>query len=221
MRLRTTPIIAAALAAATIAAGCGGGSSEPSEPFSPQVSLRAVGGTERTDKPGFVLNVKTRPGDANIRSVAVTLPPVTLVDATSVGEFCSEGDLESDDCAGKKRLGVARAFSPAYDGPLAGPVFAVTGSGRLPRLAYLLDGPVSVLLRGKIVSKGGRIGASVEDLPDTALDSFELTVDGGKNAYLVLSRNICGAVAPAEAVFTSQDGETLKRKVPLEADCGS
>jgi hypothetical protein len=221
MGTRTTSIIVGALGAAVLAVGCGGGSSEPSKPFSPQVSLRAVGGTERTDKPGFVLNVKTRPGDANISSVAVTLPPVTLVDTTAVGKFCSEGDLEADDCAGKQRLGFARAFSPAYDGSLSGPVFAVTGSGRLPRLAYLLKGPIDVLLRGKIISKGGRIGASVEDLPDTALDSFELAVDGGETGYLVLSRNICGATAPAEAVFTSQEGETFKRKVPLEADCGS
>lgn len=221
MRPRTTSIIVA-LALAAFAAGCGGGSSEPSKPFSPQASLRALGGTVRTDKPAFILNVKTRTGDANIRSVAVTLPPVALVDATAVGNFCSEGDLDSDDCAGKQRLGVARAFSPAYDGPIAGPVFAVTGSGRLPRLAYLLEGPIDIVLRGKVISEGGRVGASVEDLPDTALESFELAVDGGENGYLVLSRNICGAkVAPAEAVFTSQEGATLKRKVPLKADCGS
>lgn len=224
MRPRTTYALVAtlALALAIAAAGCGGSETTGSgEPFAPRASLSAVGGTKRTDKPSFVLRVETRPADARIRTVSVSLPPVTLVDTTSLGSFCTERDLRADRCAGKKRLGTARALSPAYGGPLAGPVYAVTGSGKLPRLAYVLNnGPASILLRGRILSAGGRIGASVEDIPDVPLSSFELVVDGGKGGYLVLSRDICRPAAPADAVFTSQAGDTFERKVPLEAGCG-
>jgi hypothetical protein len=221
VRHKTTPILPIALAATIAFAGCGGGSETTgsSAAFAPQASLKAVGGTKRTDKPAFVLRVKARPGDDHIRSVFVNLPPVTLVDTTSLGSFCTERDLKADGCAGKKRLGTARAVTSAYGGSLSGPVYAVTGSGQLPRLAYLLHGPPSVLLRGRIISKGGRIGAGVEDLPDVPLESFELTVAGGKDGYLVLSRNICGSKAPADAVFTSQAGATFEQAIPLEADC--
>jgi hypothetical protein len=223
--LRRTAVagLLGALACATLLAGCGGdsGTTASTEPFEPHATLRAVGGTVRTDKPRLVIRVEARPGDDNIRSVAVNLPPVVLVDTTAVGKICSESELKTDECAGSHKLGSARVVSPAYDGALSGPVYLVSGSGTLPGLAYLLSGPADVLLRGRVVSKGGRIQASVEDVPDTPLKTFELTIDGGKSGYLVLSRNICGAKAIADGTFTSQGGGTYRQKIPLEADCAS
>lgn len=223
--IRRKPISSAlaGLAFAIFIAGCGGGSesSTPSEPFEPQASLRAIGGTVRTDKPQFVMLVKARPGDANIRSAAVTLPPVVLVDQTAIRGLCSKRELGADDCAGHKRMGAARVLSPAYSGALAGPVYAVSGFGGLPRLVYVLNGPAKVLLQGRIVTKGERIQAGVDNVPDTPLKTFELRIDGGKPGYLVLSRNICRAKAMADASFTSQDGQTYTRQIPLKVDCGA
>jgi hypothetical protein len=210
-----------ALSCAAPLAGCGGdsGTTASTEPFAPHATLEAVGGTVRTDKPRLVIRVEARPGDENIRSVAVNLPPVVLVDTTAIGRICSESELKTDECAGSHRLGSARVVSPAYDGALRGPVFLVSGSGTLPGLAYLLSGPADVLLRGRVVSKGGRIEAGVDDVPDTPLKTFELTIDGGRSGYLVLSRNICAAEAVGDGTFTSQAGQTYRQKIPLEADC--
>jgi hypothetical protein len=214
--------LAVALASAALVAGCGGGgdsdSSTVSTPFAPSATLKAVGGTQRTDKPDIVMRVLARPGDANIRSVAVDLPPVVLVDTGAI-DICAKSELESDECAGHTPLGRARVLSPAFEAPLTGPVYVVSGSGRLPGLVYLLSGPSSITLRGKVVSKGGRIQAGVEDVPDTPLESFELTIDGGKPGYLVLSTNICQGEPVADGVFTSQDEQTHEQKIPLEADC--
>lgn len=211
------------LSCAALLAGCGGDSATTasSRPFEPHATLRAIGGTVRTDKPRLVIRVEARPGDENIRSVAVNLPPVVLVDTTAIGKICSEAELESDDCAGSHPLGGARVLSPAYDGALSGPVYLVSGSGTLPGLAYLLSGPAEVVLRGRVVSKGGRIQAGVDDVPDTPLKTFELTIDGGKSGYLVLSRNICAAETFADGTFTSQEGQTYRPRIPLEAECGN
>jgi hypothetical protein len=51
------------------------------------------------------------------------------------------------------------------------------------------------------------------------LKEFEFTLYGGMHGYLVLSRNICGATAVADAKFTSQEGQSHKEKVPLTANC--
>jgi hypothetical protein len=223
VRSRLTRILLAALGAALLAAGCGDGGSDATEsdaPFEPRATLEAIGGTSRTDKPEIVLRVRARPGDANIRSVAVNLPPVVLVDTTAVGKICSEKELESNGCADSNPLGAARAVSPAYDAPLAGPVHVVSGSGQLPGLVYSLSGPADVQLRGRVVSNGGRMQAGVDDVPDTPLKSFELRIKGGRSGYMVLSRNICGAEAVADGTFTSHDGQTRRQKIPLEADCG-
>jgi hypothetical protein len=223
--LRRTAIftLLGALSCAALLAGCGGdsGTTAPTEPFEPHATLKAVGGTVRTDKPRLVIRVEARPGDGNIRSVAVNLPPVVLVDTTAIGRICSESELKTDECASSHRLGSARVLSPAYDGALRGPVYLVSGSGTLPGLAYLLSGPADVLLHGRVVSKGGRIQAGVDDVPDTPVKTFELTIDGGRSGYLVLSRNICGAEAVADGTFTSQAGQTYRQKIPLEADCAS
>ena len=220
---KSIPSALAALAAAILIVGCGGGSesSEPSVPFEPQASLRAIGGTVRTDKPQFVMRVKARPGDANIRSAAITLPPAVFVDQAAIVNLCSKRELKADDCAGRKRMGFARILSPAYGGALTGPVYAVSGFGGLPRLVYVLGGPAKVLLYGRIVTKGERIQAGVDNVPDTSLKTFELRIDGGKPGYLVISRNICRTKTTADASFTSQDGETYAQRIPLKASCGA
>jgi hypothetical protein len=213
----------AAIAGAALIAGCGGDSEdteEPRVPFQPRASLTAVGGTNRTEKPQFVIKVKARAGDANIRSAAVTLPPVVLVDQAAIGNICSRSELQTEDCAGHPRMGVARVVSPVYNGALEGPVYAVSGFGGLPHLAYILRGPAKVVLRGRILTKGARLQAGIEDIPNTPLDTFEFRIDGGKNGYLVLNQDICATDAMADAVFTGQGGERHREQIPLEADCG-
>lgn len=214
------PILGLALAAALLV-GCGGDDEpEATKPFQPQASLTAVGGTQRTAKPEVVLRVEARRGDANIRAATVTLPSAFLVDQTAVRSICSERELEEARCAGRKRIGAARVVSPAYDGVLAGPVYPVTGSGGLPRLAYVLGGPANLLLRGRIEVRGIRLAASVEDVPDTPLGSLELRMDGGAPGYLVVSRDLCRRQATAQVSFAGHEGQTFEERIPLRADCG-
>lgn len=215
-------LLASALLLVALPLGACGGSDESgtsSTLFAPEATLKAVGPHARTDKPDFVLRVEAKKGDANMRSVQVELPPVTLVDAEAIGSICSRAELESDRCVDHRPIGVARVVSPAYEKPLSGDVYTVSGGGRLPKLVYVLGGPADILLEGEIVSEGGRIGAGVDDIPDTPLDSFEFTVEGGKSGYLVVSRDLCAGDPQADATFESQDGQVLREKIPLEAGC--
>ena len=211
-------------AASFLVAGCGGNSDESGDagkPFEPRASLTAIGGTARTDKPELVMRVEARPGDVNIRSAAVTLPAAFMVAPTALGDLCSERELKASDCSGRERMGSARVVSPAYDEALTGPVYAVSGSGGLPRLAYVLGGPAKILLRGRIVVRRLRIQAGVDDVPDVPLNTFELRIDGGAPGYLILSRDICRTAVTADASFTSQDSEAFKQRIPLVATCGA
>lgn len=217
-------LLALAAAALPLLAGCGGGGgggeTTPQKPFRPAATLRVVGGTTRTAKPEWVLLVKTRPGDANILSAQILLPPVALVDALAVRGLCARSELKSDRCAGKQRLGSSRVVTPASDRPLSGPVYVVSGPGRQLHLAYVLGGPTSLLLEGLVENQPNRIGASVEEVPDTAMTSFELRIAGGSSGYLVLSRDICHGKPMADAMFTGQEGQTYREEVPLQAECG-
>jgi hypothetical protein len=218
-RAIAAPLALAALLAALVA-GCGSETTTPSVPFAPSATLRAVGGTVRTQKPDFVLRVTTRPNDENMRSVAVRLPRVVLVDTTALGGMCSRSELKSKRCAGKRPLGRAEVQTPLARGGLAGPVYVVSGYGRVFHLAYVLSGPPKIVLEGRVVSKGGRIEAGVDEIPDQPVSELRLTIEGGPKGYLVLSRDICRSREPAEVTFKSQEGQVHREKVPLEAQCG-
>lgn len=214
----------ALLVTAALLGGCGGGSdstsTEASAPFAPRATLKVVGGTTRTSKPDIVLEVTTRPGDANIRSAKVELPPVALVDAESIRRLCARSELESKNCAGRQSLGTSTVVSPAFGEPLRGPVYVVSDPAGRFDLAYVLSGPTSLVLEGKVQSEGGRIGAGIENVPDTPIKTFELKIAGGEHGYLVLDRDICRGKPMATVAYTSQDGQSDEEKVPLTAECG-
>ena len=129
------------------AANCG------SLPFKPKMAIRQVGGrkaTSRAQDPSIRFDLWTRPGDANIKSLSVTLSKAFAIDQRHLGNLCSEAELARTKCAGRQAIGTASTTTPLLDVPLEGPVYAVSGSGGLPRLAFVLDGQVSLLPRADV-----------------------------------------------------------------------
>lgn len=78
--------------------------------------------------------------------------------------------------------------------PLTGPVYAVSGSGGLPRLALLLDGQVSLIPRARTETVKGGLMTTVPVVPDAPIGHFRLTVFGGKHGYLLNTRDTCSKV---------------------------
>ena len=93
----------------------------------------------------MVFDLRTRPGDANIKSLSLTLSKSFAIDQRHLGNLCSEAELAQTQCAGRQAIGTASTRTPLLDAPLSGPVYAVSGSGGLPRLAFVLDGQVSLV----------------------------------------------------------------------------
>ena len=225
MRAGGWKLIVAAFGPLVLLAGCGSGGGSDSTAtatasFVPKATLRAVGGTTRPAKPEIVLRVEPRPGDANIRSAKVVLPPVALVDAEAIRRLCGRSELESDNCAGRQSLGTSTVVSPALGKPLTGPVYVVSGPGSTFHLAYVLGGPTNLVLEGTVASTSGRVGAGIENVPDTPLRSFELKIAGGESGYLVLDRDICHGRPMGTVTYKSQEGQTYEELIPLQANCG-
>ena len=126
-------------------------------PFKPAMTMRQVGkkGTTRTKNPQIDFDLKTRPGDANIKSLSVTLSHAFEIDQRHLGNICSEKELIANQCAGRTPIGKASTTTPLLDQPLSGPVYAVSGSGGLPRLAFILNGQVNLVPRADTTTVGG------------------------------------------------------------------
>jgi hypothetical protein len=213
--------------------GCGGLG------FSPHLSgqiLNGAQGIHRSDHPNLSFNLHATPGDANLASVSVLLPQAFQIDQANLGNICSETQLATQECAGRNTVGTASATTPLLGSTLSGPVYAVSGSGGLPKLAVILNGPpadpVHLLVRGLTETVGARIKNTFPLVPDAPVSNFTLTLNGGAGGYLVNNRNVCGKRVKrhghkklvktplnADAFFTAQDGDTLAQSVPIAAQC--
>ena len=127
-------------------------------------------------------------------------------------------------CAGRQAIGEATTTTPLLDQPLSGPVYAVSGSGGLPRLAFILDGQVNLVPRAetKTIFKGeaGRLQTTVPVIPDAPIGHFHLAVFGGKQGYLINTRDLCVHAPLTEVSYTAQNGKSRTQNIRLKAPCG-
>jgi hypothetical protein len=190
-------------------------------PFKPNVTVRQLGrkSTNRATNPKIRFDLRTRPGDANIKSISVTLPTAFEIDQRHLGNICSEKELAANDCAGRTPIGKATTQTPLLDQPLAGPVYAVSGSGGLPRLAFILNGQVKLVPRADTKTVNGRLQTTAPVVPDAPIGHFILTVFGGKTGYLVNTRNLCGKTPNVNVRYTAQNGKAASQKAPVTTAC--
>jgi hypothetical protein len=193
-------------------------------PFKPKMSVRQLGGRKKTRRavnPVLGFDLRTRPGDANIQSISVTLSNAFEIDQRHLGNICSEKELAANQCAGRTPIGHASTITPLLDQPLTGPVYAVSGSGGLPRVAFILNGQVNLVPRADTVTvKGGRLQTTVPIVPDAPIGHFHLTVFGGKTGYLINTRDICRKAPIVKVAYTAQNGKTRTESIKVKAACG-
>ena len=150
------------------------------------MTVRQLGGrkfTGRGKNPRLQLDLRTRPGDANIKSLSVTLPKSFAIDQRHLGNICSKSELETERCAGRQPIGSSWVRTPLLDQPLMGPVYAVSGFGELPRLTFILDGQVTLLPQAESRSvNGGFLRTTVPVIPDAPIGHFRLTLLAARRA---------------------------------------
>ena len=191
--------------------------------FKPRMTVRQINGrkgTRRAANPSLQFDLRTRPGDANIRSLAVTLSSAFEIDQRHLGNICSEKELANTRCAGRTPIGKATTTTPLLDQPLSGSVFAVSGSGGLPRLAFILDGQVTLIPRADTTTKGGRLHTTVPVVPDAPIGHFSLKIFGGKTGYLVNTRDICANRPVIAIAFNGQNEKSATTRAKVEVPCG-
>ena len=190
--------------------------------FKPKMTIRLLGArknTRRARNPELRFDLTTRPGDANIKSLSVTLSNAFEIDQRHLGNICAEKELATTQCAGRTAIGRAKTTTPLLDQPLEGPVYAVSGSGGLPRLAFLLNGQVDLVPRADTKTVGGLLQTTVPVVPDAPIGHFQLNVFGGKAGYLINTRDICKRVATVSIAYTAQSGKTRSETVKVKAAC--
>ncbi len=192
--------------------------------FEPKMSITQLGGhkdTSRSKDPSLAIELNTRPGDANIKSIAVTLPKAFEIDQRHLGNICDRTELAADHCAGRQPIGEAITETPLLEAPLKGPVYAVSGYGVLPHLAFILGGQVTLMPEAESSSvQNGRLKTVVPVVPDAPIGHFRFTLFGGAQGYLSNTQSLCSAMTPTTVEFNAQNGKTLTQQVKTKTSCG-
>jgi hypothetical protein len=193
-------------------------------PFKPKMRIKQLGKrkeTKRTKNPRLRFDLRTRPGDANLQSVAVTLPKSFAIDQRHLGNICSRAQLEAEECAGRQPMGHVFVRTPLLDEPLKGPAYAVSGFGKLPRVAFVLAGQVTLVPQAESRSvKNGFLKTTVPIIPDAPIGHFRLTLLGGSKGYLVNTRDLCSTKSVVKIDYVAQSGRKLTQRVKTKTPCG-
>jgi hypothetical protein len=194
-------------------------------PFKPRMTITQLGGhkqTKRSQDPSLRFDLNTRPGDANIKSIAVTLPKAFAIDQRHLGNICSKSQLAAEHCAGRQAIGTVFAQTPLLDQPLTGPAYAVSGYGVLPHVAFILAGQVTIVPEAESSSvKGGHLKTVVPVIPDAPIGHFRLTLFGKNQGYIINTRDLCAAPALTTVEYSAQNGKSLTQRVKAKTACGA
>jgi hypothetical protein len=191
--------------------------------FRPRVSLRLRGGTKRGDYPALRVEVKPRPGDANIAQAQVALPPSEFLAQNHIETVCTKGQFQRNACPGGSVIGHARAFTPLLDKPLEGNAYLRSSSGLLPDMVIALREPekgISIDLVGKIDSFHGGLRGTFNVIPDAPVTRFVMKLRGGKHGPVQNSENTCTATGKSTLRFLAHNGLGMKGHLGLEVACG-
>jgi hypothetical protein len=192
--------------------------------FQPKMSVRVTSGrrsTNRAQNPALRFDLRTRRQDANIKTISVTLPHAFEIDQRHLGNICSEKELTEKECAGRTAIGSARTDTPLLDQPISGPVYAVSGSGGLPRLAFILNGQVKIVPRADTNTVKGKLKTTVPVVPDAPIGHFRLNVNGGKQGYLVNTRSLCVGRPTIRVEYEGQNGKNRTEDLRVKSKaCG-
>jgi len=191
--------------------------------FNPKLTITQLGGhkaTKQGHEPSLRFDMNTTPGDANIKSVSVTLPRAFEIDQEHLGNICDRTELAKDQCKGKTPIGTVIDETPLLEKPLAGPAYAVSGYGLLPHVVFILGGQVTVMPQGESTSvNGGELKTVIPTVPDVPIGHFALTLFGGSTGYLANTRNLCSSPAVSNVEIIGQNGKSVSKNVAAKTTC--
>jgi hypothetical protein len=189
--------------------------------FKPRMAVRALGKQlRRAQNPRLQFDLRTRRGDANLKSVTVTLPKAFQVDQSHLSNICSRSQLERERCQGRQPLGSVWVKTPLLDQPLSGPAYAVSGYGKLPHLVFILNGQVTLMPQGESASdRTGRLRTTVPVIPDAPVGHFRLTLLGGKQGYLSNTKDLCRNLGRIQVEYRAQSGKRSRQAVRVQLPC--
>jgi hypothetical protein len=189
--------------------------------FRPRLKLSLKGGTKRGAHPALRAVYQARPGDANVRNLALTLPRSEFIENANIRTVCTRVQYAAESCPPGSIYGQVQAFTPLLDEALEGPVYLRSSDNLLPDQVFALHGIVDAEVAVRIDSVKGRLRATITDAPDVPVSRVVVQLRAGRKSLLVNSRDICKGKNRAKAELVAQSGKRITLKPRLRpTGCG-
>ncbi|HEX8085436.1 MAG TPA: hypothetical protein VF529_14175 [Solirubrobacteraceae bacterium] len=180
-------------------------------PFAPRFTA-VSDGSSATGGAALRVSVAGRRGDANLRTVRMTLPRALSARLSTVGNACKPAQHAANACPEASRVGTARVVTAILDEPLRGPAYLVESGSALPTPAARLEGGGLVVpVTGRIELVDGRLTATFDDIPDVPILDFTLDLPMGPNSALAASGGLCDEPLVAPTRIVAQSGKVFEQ----------
>ena len=195
--------------------------------FRPSFSVSTQARTSK--KSGASLDVKVgypRGTEANIRSVAVTLPKQLPARLTTIQQACPAATFAADpaSCPTGSVIGMGTAKTPILAAPLRGPAYLVShGGAAFPDVVVVLQGEgITLDLVGSVEIKKSITSSTFASVPDAPISSFELSLPEGSHSGLAAvvpakaRGSLCGQSLAMPTTITAQNGAQIKQSTKIK-----
>jgi hypothetical protein len=191
-------------------------------PFAPKLAASTTSRVSRKNGASLTVTLTQPQGQANTKSVSVTLPKQLSARLETVQLACPPATFEAnpDSCPAGSKVGTVAARTPILDDPLSGPVLIVAHNGALPTLEALLRGSgITVDLSGTI-GLGATLTSTFAAVPDVPITSFRLSLPTGPHSALASSADMCASPISIPATIVGQNGKKVVQQTPVSVpDC--
>ncbi len=199
--------------------GCGGLA------FKPSFSAKTTGKTSKANGASIETTINQPGGQANIKSVLVTLPKQLPSRLTTLQKACPEATFAANPfaCPAGSMVGTARANTPVLPTKMAGPaIFVSHGGEAFPDLDLVLqaDG-ITVIVVGNTKITKGITTTNFATTPDVPVTSVTVSLPTGANSALAANGNLCVPTLVMPTVITGQNGAQFKQNTKIAiTGCG-
>jgi hypothetical protein len=193
--------------------------------FTPRFRAASSARTSKANGAGLETTIDQPSGQANIKSVTVTLPKALPSRLTTLQQACLAATFEVNpyNCPKGSFVGGVRANTPTLRAKLKGPAILVSHANEaFPDLDLLLEGEgVRVILVGNTDIKKGITKTTFASTPDVPVSSVTVNLPTGPHSALAANTDLCAHPLIMPTSIVGQNGKTVKLNTRIRVkSCG-
>jgi hypothetical protein len=194
--------------------------------FKPSFAVTTSGKPTKQNGASLVTTIKEAAGQANIKSVLVTLPKQLPSRGSTLQKACLQATFEANpySCPSGSNVGSVLAYTPTLPGPMKGPAYFVShGGAAFPDLDIVLEGNngIRVILVGNTKIVKGITTTNFATSPDVPVSAFQLNLGMGPHSALAAYGSLCIPTLLMATTITGQNGKLFKQSTKITPEgCG-